>query len=250
MIPLRDDNPARTTPYVVWALVAVNVIIYLLEFTGGVVPTRMGMTGPLAGWALVPYEFIHGIDIPTNGSTPLQPYWLTLFTAMFMHGGWLHLGGNMLYLMIFGNNIEDALGHVKFLVFYLVCGVAAALAQIFWNPDSMIPTLGASGAIAGVLGAYLVLFPRAKVDTLIVMVLITRVRLPAYILLGFWIVSQFFSHITGSLAARGHETGGVAYLAHIGGFLAGMLLIRLIGAKPPLPPRPDLYEGYRGGGRY
>lgn len=252
MIPLHDENPTRITPYVTWTLLALNIVIYLMQsIGGGMVETRVGLGGPLAGWTLVPIELTRGLDAPTNGPT-LQPFWMTLFTSMFMHGGLAHIFGNMVFLVVFGNNIEDALGHVKFLLFYLACGVLAALSQVFFKPDSIIPTLGASGAIAGVLGAYLVLFPHARVKTLIVFVLITVVRIPAYLLLGFWIVSQFFSQITGSLAARpGEESGGVAYLAHIGGFLAGMALIKLLGARPtPALPEYDPYQyaPRRGGG--
>ena len=245
MIPLRDDNPTRITPYVTWGIVALNVLVYVVQATGGMYETRQGLAGTIAGWTLVPREFTQpGVDLLINGPT-LQPVWFTLFTSMFMHGGLAHIGGNMLYLIVFGNNIEDALGHVKFFVFYLVCGVLAALAQVYYRPDSPIPTLGASGAIAGVLGAYLLLFPKASVDTLVIMIIITHIRLPAMILLGFWIASQFFSQITGSLSSGGQETGGVAYLAHIGGFIAGFALIKVFGAKPtPGPPQYQTYPYY------
>jgi Uncharacterized membrane protein (homolog of Drosophila rhomboid) len=248
MIPLRDENPTRTTPVLTWLLILVNVLVYFAQATGGVYETRAGMGGPMAGWTMIPVEVTQGIDIPINGPT-LQPTWLTLFTSMFMHGSLLHLGGNMLYLFIFGNNIEDALGKVRFLLFYLVCGVAAAAAQIAIGPLSQIPTLGASGAIAGVLGAYLVLYPRARVDSLVILgIFITRASVPAFLLLGFWLVSQFFGQFLGILR---ESQGGVAYMAHIGGFLAGMLLIRLFGAKPhdgrPLDRRRDIptYRVYR-----
>ncbi len=237
MIPLRDENPTRITPYVTWLLIAVNIVVYGLQVVSGMHEGRTGLVGGISGWTMVPIEVTQGIDISTNGQTLLHPYWLTIFTSLFMHGGLLHLGGNMLFLLIFGNNIEDALGHIKYGIFYLLCGVLAAAAQIAWNPASVIPTLGASGAIAGVLGAYLVLFPHARVDTLVFLgFFITRLRVPAYLLLGFWIVSQFFSQFTGAMAQRGGESGGVAYLAHIGGFIAGMLLIKLFGANPMLPP--------------
>ena len=249
MIPLHDENPTRITPFVTWALLAANIAVYLLQALGGMQEGRYGLIGPMAGWTMVPIEVTHGLEAPTNGYS-IQPYWMTIFTSMFMHGGFMHLAGNMVYLVVFGNNIEDALGHVKFLVFYLVCGVLAALAQIFWNPESIIPTLGASGAIAGVLGAYLLLFPRAHVKTLVVMFLITVIRIPAMFLLGFWIISQFFSQITGSLAApEGRETGGVAYWAHIGGFIAGFILIKMFGAHPPRAvPEYEQYQPRRGGG--
>lgn len=245
MIPLRDDNPTRITPYVNWLLVGINVVAYLLEVSSGMHSGQYGLVGGLAGYTMVPYEVTHGVDVVTNGPTPLHPYWLTIFTAMFLHGGLLHLGGNMLFLLIFGNNIEDALGHVKYLVFYLLCGFIAAATQIAFGPDSMIPTLGASGAIAGVLGGYILLFPRAQVDTLVFLfVFITRIRLPAWLLLGFWIVSQFFSQFMGATAARGTDAqGGVAYMAHIGGFLAGLLLIKLFRPDPSVrPPGPPAYN--------
>ncbi len=234
MIPLRDENPTRITPYLTWLLIAANVAVYILQIVSGMHEGKTGLVGGISGLTMVPVEVTRGMDVSTNGQTLLHPYWLTIFTSMFMHGGLLHLGGNMLFLLIFGNNIEDALGHVKYLVFYLLCGVLAAVAQIAWNPVSVIPTLGASGAIAGVLGGYLVLFPHARVDTLVFLgIIITRIRVPAYLLLGFWIVSQFFSQFTGAMAHRqGGESGGVAYLAHIGGFIAGMILIKLFGAKP------------------
>jgi membrane associated rhomboid family serine protease len=234
MIPLRDDNPTRITPWVTWAILAANIAVYLLQATGGMYSTQTGLEGSLSGWTMVPRELTRGVDLAINGET-LRPFWLTIFTSMFMHGGLMHILGNMVYLVVFGNNIEDALGHGRFLVFYLACGVLAALAQIFWNPGSPIPTLGASGAIAGVLGAYLLLFPHARVNTLVFLgIFITTVRLPALILLGFWIISQFFSHLTGALAGpEGNETGGVAYMAHIGGFIAGFVLIKLFGGQPP-----------------
>jgi len=257
MIPLRDDNPTRIVPYVTWAIIGINIIVYLLQATGGMYETPTGLGGWMAGWTLVPAELTSGQDnYDINGPT-LHPIWLTIFTAMFMHGGLLHLGGNMLYLAIFGNNVEDALGHVKFIVFYLFCGVAAAATQVIAMPNSMVPTLGASGAIAGVLGGYILLYPQARVQTLVFLgILFTQIQVPAWILLGVWIITQFFSQWTQALHnVPGRETGGVAYFAHIGGFLTGMLLIRLLGAKPtpPAPRRPDGgydryggYTGYRG----
>ncbi len=246
MIPLRDENPTRITPYFTWLLIAANLAVYGLQIASGMHEGRTGLVGGISGLTMVPVEVTEGRDVLTNGVTLLQPYWLTILSSMFMHGGLLHLGGNMLFLLIFGNNIEDALGHLKYLAFYLACGVLAALAQIASNPDSIIPTLGASGAIAGVLGGYLVLFPHARVDTLVFLgFFLTRIRVPAYLLLGFWIVSQFFSQFTGAMAQRdGPESGGIAYLAHIGGFIAGMILIKLFGAKPTPPPSGPGGIGY------
>jgi membrane associated rhomboid family serine protease len=200
---------------------------------------------------MIPVELLRGVDVSINGPT-LRPIWLTIFTAMFMHGGLMHLTGNMVFLLIFGNNIEDALGRVKYIAFYLLCGVIAAFAQVFANPNSIIPTLGASGAIAGALGAYLVLFPHARVNTLFFVFLIFTARIPAWVLLGFWIVSQFFSQYTEALkvgAAHG-KSGGVAYLAHIGGFIAGMILIKLFRAKPPKPGDSDGFTPWYQDPRY
>ena len=228
MIPLRDENPTRITPIVTYLLIAVNVIVFLYQtFGGGLFETRTGLAGPLAGWTMIPAEITSGQDFAINGPT-LQPVYLTLLTSMFLHGGWLHLAGNMIFLAIFGNNIEEVLGKFRYLAFYLVCGVAAAITQILAGPNSIVPNLGASGAIAGVLGAYFILFPQARVNTLVFLgFFITTIRLPAWLLLGFWIVSQFFSQWTQSLKTdvMGGETGGVAYFAHIGGFVVGMLLV-------------------------
>jgi membrane associated rhomboid family serine protease len=247
MIPLRDDNPTRIVPYVTWALIALNVIVYLFQATGGLYETRTGLGGTMAGWVLVPAELTQGKDYDINGPT-LHPFWLTIFTSMFMHGGLLHLGGNMLYLAIFGNNVEDALGHIKYLFFYLVCGVVAAATQVLAMPNSVVPTLGASGAIAGVLGGYILLYPAARVRTLIFLgIFFTTIQVPAWVLLGFWIVSQFFLQWTQALRAVSEQAGGgVAYFAHIGGFLAGMALIRLLGAKPTPPTARPPYSGYGG----
>ena len=241
MIPLQDENPTRITPYVTWALIAFNIIIYLMQATGGMVETQAGLRGTLAGLTMIPVEVTQGIDLPINGPT-IQPAFLTIFSAMFLHGGLLHLGGNMLFLLIFGNNIEDVLGHAKYLLFYLACGFLAAVTQILMNPASIVPTLGASGAIAGVLGAYVLLFPHARVKSLIFLgFFITVARLPAYVVLGFWIISQFFSQWTHAMQSVGRaESGGVAYVAHIGGFFAGLLLIKLLGGKTP----PSYFPGY------
>jgi membrane associated rhomboid family serine protease len=205
MFPIGDDNSARRSmPVVTVVLIALNVFFFFVELGGGDAFVRQ--------WAFIPRRFGESPagDIPT------------VFTAMFMHGGWLHLGGNMLYLWIFGDNVEDAFGPVKFLIFYLVCGVAATFAQYFVVPRSGIPNVGASGAIAGVLGAYLVMFPHARVRVLMYNQI---VALPAVMVLGFWIVLQVFSGV-GSIAqtAQTEETGGVAYMAHVGGFVAGLAL--------------------------
>ena len=204
MFPIGDDNSARrATPVVTVALIAINIAVFLLELQRG--------TGFITEWAFIPARFTND---PSGNA-------VTLFSAMFMHGGWMHLGGNMLYLWIFGDNVEDRFGAVRYLLFYLVTGLAATFAQYAVNPGSAIPNVGASGAIAGVLGAYLVMFPKARVD-----VLLGRqvVAMPAFLVLGFWIVLQLVSG-AGSIADTAQtEQGGVAYMAHVGGFVAGLLL--------------------------
>jgi membrane associated rhomboid family serine protease len=212
MFPIGDDNSARKIfPIVTYALIALNVLFFFVELSGG--------DAFIEKWAFVPARFVAN---PVADS-------LTLFTAMFMHAGWLHLGGNMLYLWIFGDNVEDRFGHVKFLVFYLVCGLAATFAQLVFNLESTIPNLGASGAVAGVLGAYILLLPQAKIK-----VLQGRrvVQVPALIVIGLWFVLQFFSGV-GSIAATTTDTGGVAYMAHIGGFVAGFALTFLLRGSDP-----------------
>jgi len=203
MLPIGDDNTARRTfPLVTYALIALNVLFFFVEMSGG--------DAFIEKWAFVPSRFL---------ANPLGDS-LTLLTSIFMHAGWLHLGGNMLYLWIFGDNVEDRFGHVKFTLFYLVCGLAATFAQLAFSTGSNVPNLGASGAIAGVLGAYILLFPQGRVRVLQGQQVI---QVPALIVIGLWIVLQLFSGI-GSIAATAAQTGGVAYMAHIGGFLAGLVL--------------------------
>jgi membrane associated rhomboid family serine protease len=201
MLPIGDDNSTRKTfPFVNYALIAVNVVFFLIELSGS--------DAFIMKWAFIPSRFL---------ANPLGDF-LTLFTAMFMHAGWVHLGGNMLYLWIFGDNVEDRFGHTKFLIFYLICGLVATFAQLIFNTTSDVPNLGASGAIAGVLGAYIILFPQGKIRVLFGTQV---VQMSALIVIGIWIVLQFFSGI-GSITSA--DTGGVAYMAHIGGFAAGILL--------------------------
>jgi membrane associated rhomboid family serine protease len=203
MFPIGDDNTARrTVPVVTYALMALNLLFFFVELSGG---------DPfIEKWAFVPRRFLANpaADFPT------------LFTSMFMHAGWLHLGGNMLYLWIFGDNVEDNFGHIKFIIFYLLCGLAATFAQLAFSLNSDVPNLGASGAIAGVLGAYILLFPKGQVSVLQGQRVIP---MPALIVIGIWFVLQFFSGI-GSIASASEAQGGVAYMAHIGGFLAGVVL--------------------------
>jgi membrane associated rhomboid family serine protease len=206
VIPLRDVIPSRTTPFVTVTIIVLNVLIFLYQ------------------WILPPYvqrEFVQ-----TFALIPADFSWLTVFSSMFLHGGWGHILGNMLYLWIFGDNVEDRMGHGRFVAFYFLCGIAAALAQTAIDPSSQIPMVGASGAIAGVLGAYLIMFPHSRVLTLIPLFIIWEVvEIPAIIVLGLWFVVQLFSGL-GSLAAT-QQGGGVAFWAHIAGFVTGMALIPL-----------------------
>jgi len=202
MFPVGDDNRARRlTPVVTYALIAVNVLFFIVELIGG--------DAFIVAWSFVPSRFM---------ADPAGDF-VTIFTSMFMHGGWLHIGGNMLYLWIFGDNVEDRFGHVRFLLFYLACGVAATFAQLAFSIGSDIPNLGASGAIAGVLGAYILLFPQRRV-TVVMGYGITE--MPALVVIGLWFVLQLFSGV-GSLGAA-TDTGGIAFMAHIGGFIAGVVL--------------------------
>lgn len=238
LIPISDDNVARRRrPYVVYTIVAINLIVFLLELSGG--------DQFIAAYSAVPYEITTGEDLvaPVRlaGVGVIQqapgpaPIYLTLFSSMFMHGGFMHIAGNMLYLWTFGDNIEDDFGHLKFTIFYLACGLVASFSQILMDPQSVIPTLGASGAIAGVLGSYLILFPRNRVRSILPLgFLWTTIELPAYVVLGFWIVIQFFSQYA-SITDNTSQTrgGGVAYMAHIGGFIAGAILVFLFRRQRP-----------------
>ena len=206
MFPIGDDNTARRSlPVVTYSLIALNLAFFVIQLNGG---ERF-----LQQWAFVPARF---------GRDPAAD-WPTVFSAMFMHGGWLHLGGNMLYLWIFGDNVEDVFGPVKFLLFYLACGIAATFAQYYVNAGSRIPNVGASGAIAGVLGGYLVLFPHSRVRVLVYNQI---VAMPAVVVLGFWIVLQLLSY-AGTLG-QAQDMGGIAFMAHIGGFVVGLALTFLL----------------------
>lgn len=240
LIPLKDENPLRFigVAYVTLALIAACVLTFLWQVSLGPAQDRMfyslgAIPAVITGERSLPPELV------------VIPAELTLLTSMFLHGGWLHLGGNMLFLWIFGDNVEDAMGHGRFLVFYLLCGVAAALAHVAVDPGSQIPTVGASGAISGVLGGYLVLHPRAQVLTLLLRFFIT---LPAFVVLGLWFALQGVN----AWFATGGEGGGVAWWAHIGGFVAGVVLVipfrrRAVpllerdGARP-LPPREVIHR--------
>jgi len=216
MIPLRDNIPSTRTPYVSYAIIGVNVLIFLMEMSSG---PRLPEVINLLGFT--PGRFL---GLLWHGSVTLAV--IPMFTSMFMHAGWLHLIGNMWTLYIFGDNVEDVLGRGHFLVFYLTCGIAALLAHILFAAGSATPLVGASGAIAGVMGAYFSLFPGARVLTLVpIFIVFTVIELPAYVFLGFWFVLQFFQ---GAFSIVGPAAGGgVAWWAHVGGFLAGMGLIHL-----------------------
>lgn len=208
MIPLRDVIPSRTTPFVTVALIVANALAFLYQ---AALP-RGQFEAFILNWGLVPADF--GV--------------VTLLTSMFLHGGWLHFLGNMLYLWIFGDNVEDRFGHGRYLVFYLLCGAFAALAQSLTAPTSTVPMVGASGAIAGVLGAYLVMFPHSRVLTLVpIFFFIQIVEVPATILLGLWFVLQLLSGIGSLSVARGSNIGGVAFWAHAAGFVSGVVLVWL-----------------------
>ena len=217
MIPIKDDNPTRTVPFVTVFLIILNCIIYFYQM---ILPQELGQLLVLK-YGVVPYEIIHLIDV--RPEIPI-PVFLTIITSQFLHGSIIHLGGNMLYLWIFGNNIEDIMGHFRFLLFYLICGALAATAHIITQPGSTVPTIGASGAISGVLGAYLLKFPRARVLVVFWFFFFIRlIKVPALIVLGFWIFVQIWSGVI----SMGSTGGGIAWFAHIGGFLAGLILVKL-----------------------
>jgi membrane associated rhomboid family serine protease len=232
MIPVRDDpgEPRRSFPWVMLTILVVNVLVFVFEL--GVGDTN-SLDNLFLAAGVVPVEFTRGVLV--GPPPPLGMPWTTLFTSMFLHGGFLHIASNMLYLFIFGDNVEDRLGHFRFLIFYFVCGVAAGITHIVVNADSTVPSVGASGAIAGVLAAYLRLFPHAQVRTLIFIgpfILIPRIA--AAFLIIFWFATQFFSGIT-SLGATSEQTSGVAVWAHIGGFIAGLILLEIIRPRARSP---------------
>ena len=216
MIPLKDENPSFSFPMLTVGIIGANVMVFIYQLSLG-----EGLPLFIYRMGLVPYEFIRMTDLPPVTSVPIP---LTLLTSIFLHGGLLHLAGNMLYLWIFGDNIEDSMGHLRFLIFYILCGAIASLLHILVNPNSKVPTIGASGAISGVLGAYLVLYPRARVVTLLFFFYLIRiVRLPAMFFLGVWFLWQLMS--------AGLGGGGVAWFAHIGGFAGGVALVKLFARR-------------------
>jgi membrane associated rhomboid family serine protease len=229
MIPIDDENPTRITPYVTYTLIAVNILVFIYELT----LSDRGLTQFFYEWAIVPRQFtgaITGNPVPVLRGEP--PEFFTFISSQFLHGGFAHIAGNMLFLWIFGNNVEDKLGHFKFLFFYLTCGVLAGLTQWYFSQSSAIPSLGASGAIAGVMGAYIIRFPLANVKTVIPLGIFPFVvRIPAFYYLGIWFLQQALYGFA-TLTPRtnvGMEGGGIAYWAHAGGFVFGAILGPLLG---------------------
>jgi membrane associated rhomboid family serine protease len=259
VFPLKDNIPTDRTAFITIAFIAINVIVYFVLQKGGI------LSGPadsgVVDWGAIPYEFAHpGNECAITGQqiacgthdelsaagivTSQPPFWVTAFSSMFMHGSILHLGGNMLFLWIFGNNVEDSMGHVKFVAFYLLGGLAAIAAQIIVEPNAVVPTIGASGAVAAVLGGYILLYPRARVVTVIFIIFFfTILELPAMLILGFWFVQQvaFGAYGVANPAGGG---GGVAYFAHVGGFVFGLAAIKLFASRNKdytVPPKYPVY---------
>jgi membrane associated rhomboid family serine protease len=246
VFPIRDDNPHFLTPYATYAIIALNAAAWVLLQGFGMEPT---LSGSVCRLGLIPGELLQ--NVPAGIRVPLGPNsvcvigdtssWYTALTSMFMHGGWLHIIGNMWFLWIFGNNVEDAMGHARFVVFYLLCGLAAAAAQTVTDPGSVIPMVGASGAIGGVMGAYILLYPRVHVHMLLVLgFYVTTFAVPAFFMLGYWFLVQLLS----GWASNAGE-GGVAFWAHVGGFVAGAILV-LVFRNPRLLERHPYY-GWRHG---
>ena len=224
MFPIRDDQPSFSKPFVNYFIIGLNVLVFIFELT-------VQFQGPRALDALVfqfgvvPEHFERALTGAPNYTIPGT--FLTIFTSMFLHAGWLHIIGNMWFLWIFGDNVEDYLGHFVYLIFYLLCGVVASLAHIALNAGSTLPSVGASGAIAGIMGAYILLYPRARVLTLVVLIVFfTFWWIPAWVFLGYWFLFQFLAANATAVSA-GHQTGGVAFWAHVGGFVAGLILIKV-----------------------
>ncbi|MBX2883203.1 MAG: rhomboid family intramembrane serine protease [Granulosicoccus sp.] len=215
MFPLHDDNPTSVVPYVTYSFMLVCIGVFLWQISH----TPQGQQTIIYALGVIPAVILGDAKLPLD--VAWVPPFTSMFTSMFLHGGWMHLIGNMLYLWVFGNNVEAAMGHVRYLLFYALCGIAAVLAQAVPDPDSQIPMIGASGAISGVLGAYMLLYPQARVLVVIPIVIVFQtLRIPALFVLGIWFVMQLFSSVM-----AGDQDGGVAFGAHIGGFLAGMALI-------------------------
>ena len=233
MFPLKDDNPIHITPVITWALIAINVVVFFYQIS----------LGPKAHeyffyqFGAIPAVVVGQQSLPSNIAA--IPPFLSVFTSMFLHGGWMHLIGNMWFLWIFGNNIEEAMGAARFIAFYLICGVLASWSHIASDPASIIPSIGASGAIGGVMGAYIMLYPRARVWTFIFLFFFVRLLyIPAGIILGYW----FFIQLINGSTAGNQSGGGVAFWAHVGGFLAGVLLVGIFKKKKVRFFNPPRYE--------
>jgi membrane associated rhomboid family serine protease len=219
MFPIRDTQPSYSAPVVTVLLIVINVLIFLFERSLD--------------------EFSRNYFIAYYGLIPDRPHTSALFTSMFLHGGWMHLIGNMWFLWIFGDNIEDVMGHGRFLLFYILCGLAAAITHIIFNAGSRVPTVGASGAIAGVMGAYMLKFPHSRIITIVFFLLIFRLEVPAAVMLAYWFLLQIFSGV-GSIGYSHINQGGVAWFAHVGGFIAGMALVNRMAIRRPYTRRSDL----------
>jgi membrane associated rhomboid family serine protease len=233
MFPLRDDNPTIHKVFVTFIIIVINALAWIFIQGLGFEPA---LVKSIVRFGLIPGELLGtiapGTSIPLNDQLSYvienTPHWSTLLTSMFMHGGWLHIIGNMWFLFVFGDNVEDSMGPFRFLFFYLFCGLAAAGSQMLLDPVSGVPMVGASGAISGIMGAYTVLYPRAPIHTLVFLgFFVTRIIVPAYLMLGYWFLLQLF----GSMPAAGSRSGGVAFAAHIGGFVAGVVFIFLFRKK-------------------
>jgi len=234
MIPIRDDQPRFSTPYVTYFIIALNLVVFFFELSVGAQSQR-ALNSLIGQFGVVPLHFDRALA--GSGRYNLAGESITILTSMFLHGGWLHVIGNMWFLWIFGDNIEDHLGHFPYLIFYLVSGFAASITHILLNYGSNVPSVGASGAIAGVMGAYFVLYPKARVLTLVPLIIFfTFWWLPAWIFLGYWFLLQFLSGTATSIAVTSSGSGGIAFWAHVGGFVAGIMLIKV------LPERKGRYR--------
>jgi rhomboid family protein len=223
MIPIRDDTPRYSTPYITYFIIALNVLVFLFELSVGAQGHR-ALNSLMFQFGVVPLRFERALA--GTSQIPLPALSLTILTSMFLHASWLHIIGNMWFLWIFGDNIEDYLGHFLFLIFYLISGFAAMATHILLNAGSNVPALGASGAIAGVMGGYFVLYPKARV--MMWFPPIFFFYLPAWLVLGYWFITQFLMGAATSIAGAGGATGGIAVWAHVGGFVAGIVLIKLM----------------------
>ena len=244
MFPLRDENPTVNTSFVTFAIIGLNIVSWVFVQEMG---TNPGLAKSICQFGLIPGEFLEkvsaGTAIPLGSNlyciTEAHGNWITPVTSMFMHGGWLHLIFNMWFLFIFGDNVEDAMGPVRFAIFYILCGIGAVTAQLLSNPTAIIPMVGASGAIGGVMGGYALLYPKAPVHMLVFFgFFVTRIIVPAYFMLGYWFILQLIS----AIPSIGSTTGGVAFWAHIGGFVTGILLVKLFCQGNRL----DICKGKRG----